>query len=181
MAARGPWGPEQLPENLRAIFQRPGVIDEYASLCDFVEGCFARLAESPTFRPLHHYFFLDMDLLAVAVASAIVDLERIAPFHAITGGPADVRRGAYVGYWLARWRPVQLGAGRRHHADLLTINEHLATVAALGQLSRTDCLTAQPGSLREAFDTIFYGLCWEHFTPKALQDALALLSVGVDD
>ena len=92
-----------------------------------------------------------------------------------------MRRCGYLGCWLVRWRPVQLRQHRRNHADLITVHEHLATLAALGQVEKSDRIVRRdPGVMQQVYQAIYYALCWEHFTPKTLHDALELLSLATD-
>lgn len=54
------------------------------------------------------YFKISNDLIKLAVLDSYADLARLMEFHEFDGGPNCLKKGAYLSYWFARRKPIQI-------------------------------------------------------------------------
>ena len=78
---------------------------------------------------------------------------------------------------IASKKPIQLRNIRVRHPDLLTINEHLATLMALAEIEEADRRNIE--SLKKVYLTIHYGLTWDRYSARELEDILQVFQDSV--
>ena len=159
-----------LPSNLKPILEDEATVSDVLAACERIRDFYSGIMAYKRWASFRKWVFLEKDVLVVAAASACVDMSRLEPFHEMDGGPSGYRRGAYLGFWVANKKPIQYRPFRARHPDMLTINEHLATVMALAEIDKADRL--KKDAINKVYNTIHYGLTWERYSARELEDIL---------
>jgi hypothetical protein len=122
---------------------------------------------------------LDEDLLFEAVVSYFADIERLKQFHKIKR-VNTTKVGAYLGYWLARLRLIQIiRVDKNNRVKYLLINEAFAFDCMIATMYDKNFLNdVNPNIWNSLVEQYLYYLHYRPFDQQSLE--LAISSIGVN-